>query len=364
MRTYRSPILSPALDRVPPSATRHAARVAWLCLSLVACVDEVVVEDKYAGVTGAVALADGGVAHGAAPKSPATSTGSTVSGTPKGSTTTSSAEAASTIAPAPGTTSSTAPAVASTGAPALGCDLTGRWLITDRSVVSGLGIRQASLTWWYYEIAQNGDAFEVKRGFFCGGKVTPIDPLGEEGDFSQTWNQFVKDVRPTGRKGTSKASAKGCSVSFERYWELYGLSPYYAQNPTAELPTTAQKATDTTPGWLDSDRDGKPGFATKMSGLVSGTVHVVQRKGSEWAGDIAANASKFQLHSPWTSKSVPLAIDGSDLLASESTRDPEEAGHYGAFAKLADGQAASTDDLTVCAEVRKLALTLTPDANR
>jgi hypothetical protein len=354
-------------------------RVAWLSLALSACVDEVVVEDKYSGVVGAVALPDGGVAHASPKAAPvasgnanessavvastgiAATSGAATSNPPK----TSPSAAPSTIAgTTPATTTSTAPAAGATGAGASACDLTGRWLITDRSVVSGLGIRQASLTWWYYEIAQNGDAFEVTRGFFCGGKVTPIDPLSEEGDFSQAWNQFAKDVRPTGRKGTSKASAKGCSISFERFWELYGLSPYYGQNPTAELPTTAQKATDTTPGWVDSDRDGKPGFATKMSGLVSGTVHVVQRKGSEWAGDIPAVASTFKLHSTWVSKSAPLAIDGSDLLASESTRDPDEAGHYGAFAKLADGQAASTDDLAVCAEIRKLALTLTPDANR
>ncbi|MFM2417641.1 MAG: hypothetical protein RL385_2364 [Pseudomonadota bacterium] len=64
------------LARVLPPATRPAVRVAWLCLALSACVDEVVVEDKYSGVVGAVALPDGGVAH-ASPKASSASSGST-----------------------------------------------------------------------------------------------------------------------------------------------------------------------------------------------------------------------------------------------------------------------------------------------
>ena len=79
-------------------------------------------------------------------------------------------------APAPSTSTSTSSGSGSGG----GCDLSGRWMMTVHKVTDGLGNLQTSHNYFYYELAQTGDALTVKKSMLCG-----TDTIGG-GDFAIT----------------------------------------------------------------------------------------------------------------------------------------------------------------------------------
>ncbi len=71
--------------------------------------------------------------------------------------------------------------------PSEGCDLSGEWLVTERNVASGLGVKQAGVTWFYYEIEQSGNQLQVKRGLVCGSQVKPVDAVSAAVNYSAAW---------------------------------------------------------------------------------------------------------------------------------------------------------------------------------
>lgn len=246
----------------------------------------------------------------------------------------------------------------------VGCDLTGRWLATDREVSEGLGSEEADHMWFYLELSQAGSQVTVTRGLDCGEEVRSISAVGANVDYPKAWPSLLTKDPQTGRKGTSTATSSGCSVSFEKRYIVIGATVPFYDDPSQTLPTASQQATASSPGWEDWDQDGNPGVTFNVTGLAVGQLYMSSRKYNAWSGTIATGANTFKLADTWDGEQSLLGYSGPSLLsaASSNSRDSDDSLHFVDFARL-DASQATGDDPTTCAAVRTLAPTLTPDAS-
>jgi hypothetical protein len=262
---------------------------------------------------------------------------------------------------APMITTDAGPAVfeAGTAGP---CNLSGHWLISLRTVAQGLGVQQAGLWWHYYEIEQSGSELNVKRGLVCGSEVYPVDLLAAAVEFRASFDKIAQNNSHMGRRGTVTASGASCAVSFTRAYSIVGATtPHYA-DPNTQLPTLEQRATGNTPGWEDWDGDGQPASSLNVSGIVAGTRYTVLRVWSDWKGTVAAGASTFKLSVPDWGQDEAILGATNDLLKMTGVPVADARLHFAQFAKLTPEQVQG-DTLTVCANIRRLAPMLTPEAN-
>jgi hypothetical protein len=331
-----------------------AARLA-LALGLVtpACVTDSVPPDIYSEDSEPPRLPAGPVASSIAENEP---------GSPAPGTSTAAAEPtapASGLVPAPLTPGPSASAASSGGA----CDLSGRWLITQRTIASGLGVKQRAAWWFYYEMDQTGGDLLVTRGLVCGSQVFPVDALSAAVELDASFPALIENNSHAGRRGTVARNGDGCDVSFERAVIVLGATtPFYADEANP-LPALEQPATETRPGWEDWDEDGNPAVSLHVSGLVEGSRYTALRAYSVWDGAIPAGATTFQLAvSDWGQEEAVLGVTA-EVLKQTGVPDADRAGHFTQLARLTPGQSAG-DDAAVCATVRQLAPTLTPDASR
>lgn len=243
------------------------------------------------------------------------------------------------------------------------CNLGGHWLISLRTVAQGLGVQQAGLWWHYYEIEQTGSDLSVKRGLVCGSEVYPVDLLAAAVEFRASFDNIAQKNSHTGRRGTVTANGASCAVSFERAYSIVGATtPHYA-DPNTPLPTFEQRATGSTPGWEDWDGDGQPASSLNVSGIVAGTRYTVLRVWSDWKGTVGADASNFKLSVPDWGQDEAILGATNDLLKMTGVPVANTKLHFAQFAKLTPEQVQG-DAVTVCANIRKLAPMLTPDAHQ
>ena len=248
-------------------------------------------------------------------------------------------------------------------APAGPCDLTGRWLATRREVATAIGSVEASHTWLYYELTQNGSSVTVTKGLDCGENVRSLSAVGANVDYPKAWPAMMTKESDTGLKGSSARTTNGCHVAFEKHYNVAGATVSFYSDPMQTLPTASQQASGSTPGWEDWDGDGQPGYTLNVTGLVTGQIYIVTRSWSEWTGDVAGNASTFNLAVDWNSEQDVLGINGPSLLsmAASGVKDSDPSLHFVTFARLMPSQATGTD-ADICTAVRQLAPTLTPSA--
>jgi hypothetical protein len=325
-----------------------------------ACVDDAPPADSYAGCVGAVLRPDGGldcsppVALSEKPDAAADDFPSVVQPAP--------GLDGGAGATAPGTDAGTQAPSSPAAAPGA-CDISGKWVSTEHTVMSGLGVRQAPVTWRYYELAQSGDQVTVQRGLYCGGRTTPIDALGIAATYNEAaWPYFIKYARHDGRRAVAKPAGAKCAVSFEKHVAVTGMSADYADG--RPLPTASEQGGPGKAGWLDWDDDGFPGYANHLNGIASGTIHVCSRNVTTYSGTVASVAKSFKLYDDWKMEIKVLAIEGSELLGSQGVRDSDDASQYIVFTRVTDDQVAAPDENALCAKVRALAPQLQPDANR
>jgi hypothetical protein len=252
---------------------------------------------------------------------------------------------------------------------ATACDLTGRWLATDRQVATAIGDQEASHTFYYLEITQSGSQATVTRGLDCGGNVRPISAVGANSDYPKTWPAILTHDPQTGRKATSVATSSGCSISFEKRYLVMGATVSYYEDPSHALPTTSEQASGSTPGWEDWDQDGNPGYTVGVTGFATGQVYLASRAYSAWSGTVppsalAAQAGPIKLADKWNNEQALLGYSGSSLLTSATMAVPDNNAslHFVQLARL-DASQATGDDASTCSAVRSLAGTLTPDAS-
>jgi hypothetical protein len=242
------------------------------------------------------------------------------------------------------------------------CDLTGSWLITQHGVFQALGVKQTAQSWFFYELQQSGGTLKVTKGLACGGRVVPLDALGAAVAWEPAWPATISKNSHTGRLGKVSASGTSCTVSFDIAYTILGASVAYYSDPSHDLPKLAQKAAGDEPGWEDWDDDGKPGVSFNTSGFATGVRYSVQRVYNDWTtGTYSPGAKLLKMVSvTQTDESVLGAT--SDLIKTLSAPDSNPASGFTQLARL-DASQAQGDDEALCATVRDLAPTLTPEAN-
>ena len=180
------------------------------------------------------------------------------------------------------------------------CDLTGYWAVRETAYTRDtvVGALQTSSTWQLYRLQQTGDAFEVVEQLACGIRVTGSVTVDET---AGTLRALVYRNRMDGaskrgpRKGASRAVAGGCAVSFDRWYQVHGVSedaflpPDFSKAPAlsellplpaVEDPTKAKVFPTEAEDW---DGDGIPGVAYRLTGFANGVRNAVQRDFREFA---------------------------------------------------------------------------------
>lgn len=240
-----------------------------------------------------------------------------------------------------------------------GCDLSGRWMASERLMSTALGAQQILRSWWYLELAQEGEALRVARSVSCGQRTTGLPPFTV--DDQPAWPAYARHATYEGRMGTVTERGDACEVSFEQAVVVRGASVEAYRDLRVPLPTADTQATDSTPGWEDWDEDDKPGVTVRMSGTITGLLYLSSRYWTQLSGSASRAATHLKLPTDWMMERSTLGIDGSPLLASSYQRDPDDAQHFTELARLAPEQAEGDVD-ALCERIRELATTLTPDA--
>jgi hypothetical protein len=244
------------------------------------------------------------------------------------------------------------------------CDLTGRWIVTLRTMTDALGTSQAAHEWYYYELTQSGTQVTVSKGLVCGKNARALSAASGNADFPKAWPAMMTNIHVTGLTGSSAPISGGCAVSFPTHYEVVGGTESYYADPSHDLPTASQQASGSTPGWEDWDQDGEPGYSLIISGLATGEIYMVDRTRYALSGNIAASASSFNLAVDWNDEQDVLGVNGPPILqeTSAAVKDGDPAQHFATFVRLTDSQATGSDT-AICSAIRTLAPMLAPKAN-
>jgi hypothetical protein len=245
------------------------------------------------------------------------------------------------------------------------CNLTGRWLVSQRVLAVAIGQQQAAHTWLYYEIRQQGADVVVDKGLHCGFDVVKKTALAATVDSSAAWPALLTRNTSTGRRGRFAREGTGCRLQLDREYVVRGASLPHFADPAKPLPGRADRAEAGRPGWEDWDGDGQPGISLKVSSsLASGTLYTCQRDWTVYDGVVTAG-DKLKVSIKYGGEQVPLGRSAGSAQAIESSSSPSSnaAAHFAYFHRLADGQATGTD-AAICEAVRGLRKTLVPEADQ
>ncbi|MET0283762.1 MAG: hypothetical protein ABW352_04810 [Polyangiales bacterium] len=243
------------------------------------------------------------------------------------------------------------------------CNLAGRYAITERFGMDGLGAKQIVQNWYYVDLKQNGNDLEFTNSFGCGAQVNGAFPFEVKMDDTAAWPAYAANPAYLGRKGTVEMTADGCSVKFDKDAIVRGGTVEYYRDLTKPLPKLAEQAAPDKPGWEDWDNDGKPGVTLKISGIAQGSLHAVMRNWTEYSGTVQEGATTLTMSLNWGQSRSTLSYEGSQLLTADAARDPDESKHVVEFGKLTNEQT-SGDNEAICKNVRDLAPTITPNASK
>ena len=241
------------------------------------------------------------------------------------------------------------------------CDLSGRWLQTVHKTTDGLGNLQYAHNFFYYEIKQQGEAFTVSKSLLCGMSVVGGGAFAVTVDFSGPAAALRQRVSHNGRTGKSVPAANGCTVTFDKQYQVFGATLPHYLDPSTTLPSVEEPGSDGKPGWEDWDGDGNPGITGVCSGTVTGKIFVAPREWTTLSGAVPNVSAVFKLSMSWEQEPNVMSFDGSPFLGSSAVRAADNNLHFVQFARLADDQATG-DDAALCKSLVELAPTLTPEA--
>lgn len=240
------------------------------------------------------------------------------------------------------------------------CNIAGKWLVTERFGMEGLGAKQAAFQWYYAEITQKGNQLTYAKSLSCGANVVGIG-IAVTMDDSKAWPAYTRNPAFVGRKGTVEEVADGCKVHIDKDVTVRGATVEYYRDLNKPLPKLADRATADKPGWEDWDEDGEPAVTLNITSLSSGRIRAVMRNWSEYSGVVPDGADLLTMRLDWGQSRATLKADNPFLLL-DATRDPDQSRSAVELGRMSDAQTAG-DDLAICASVRALAKTLTPNAS-
>jgi hypothetical protein len=184
----------------------------------------------------------------------------------------------------------------------------------DNPLVPGA---QKNSTWYFFEVTQQGDAFTIARGMWCGETTTGDATI----NFSTgTTNAIREHMEVGGRRGIYRVSGAACALELERTYTVTGVRSAATYLPgavlppgrieslpeLASLPPLPTKLSD--PAAEDWDGDGKAGvqYIITDSPLGSGIRHAVQRAWNAAAGETPQAADDFRIPATYDFEEVAL----------------------------------------------------------
>jgi hypothetical protein len=183
------------------------------------------------------------------------------------------------------------------------CDMTGYWAVSEADYTCDdiFHQPQVSSNWRLYHFVQTGNAFQVDQALDCGIHVTgsaTVDytPGSQAAVLYLTAMDGSDGVHPA-RQGTSQATAGGCAVTLDRWYDVRGAEESYlpadfstspalsalAPLPNVSDPVDGDDGVGAVPGATDPDGDGFGGLAFQINGIVSGVRDSAQRDWKEYA---------------------------------------------------------------------------------
>lgn len=192
------------------------------------------------------------------------------------------------------------------------CAMTGFWAARESTYLREtiLGGLQISSNWFFLRLEQEGDGFRVTSGLDCGILVTGSATVRYSPDglraILHANRQEGTPPRPA-RRGIAKPVPSGCEVSFDRFYNVRGISEDFlpadfttkpALDTLRPLPTVRDPVgTERPEGATDPDADGNPGLAFQIAGIAAGVRNAIQRDYKEFAtppgASVPANAVAF-----------------------------------------------------------------------
>lgn len=192
------------------------------------------------------------------------------------------------------------------------CEMNGYWAARESTYLREtiLGGLQISSNWFFLRFEQEGERFRVVEGLDCGILVTGSATVRYSPDALRAVlhaNRQEGSPSQAARRGLARRVPSGCEVSFDRWYNVRGLSEDYlpadfTQKPALAslkpLPTVRDPlGTDRPEGAVDADADGSPGLAFQIAGIAAGVRNAVQRDYKEYAtppgASVPANAVSF-----------------------------------------------------------------------
>jgi hypothetical protein len=217
-----------------------------------------------------------------------------------------------------------------------GCSMDG-WYVarqTNYSRDTIVGQVQTSTNWYLYRFAQSGDAFEVREHLGCGlyvsGSVTVSLDRGSNRALLYSTHQGPEFAQGP-RRGESTRDGDGCRFSFERWYLVRGAEDRFlpddfrAEPALSTLPPLPEEddplhpSPDGPEGAIDSDGDGRPGFALRLTGNLPGLRSVIQRDWNAYVAfddrAILPDAVEFVARSDFDNQEEVLSVAECDPAA-------------------------------------------------
>jgi hypothetical protein len=182
------------------------------------------------------------------------------------------------------------------------CDMTGYWAVseTDYTCDDIFHQPQTSSDWRLYHLVQSGSDFHVDAELDCGVHVTGSATV-DYSPASLSAIMYLNAMDGSGshpaRQGTSQATAGGCAVTLDRWYDVRGATETYLPADFSTMPALASlpalpavgdpiNGNDTAgavAGTTDPDGDGFGGIAVQISGIVTGVRDSAQRDWKQYA---------------------------------------------------------------------------------
>ncbi|HMI89432.1 MAG TPA: hypothetical protein VK550_35400, partial [Polyangiaceae bacterium] len=224
------------------------------------------------------------------------------------------------------------------------CDLNGRWLLTQRNLLSLPALQcQATHTWYYYEVRHDGEGFTVTKGLHCGYESVKKSSQSANVVNMEMWPAMLANVSSAGRTGTFVKQADKCHLTLPVEYVIRGATVSHYRDPANPLPVMGSAAAGPggmPPGWEDWDNDSNPGFSLNInSPLAKGTLYLATRDTNAIDNVTPLSSAVFKVLMTFTTLQATLgtAPGSSPLITSGGTPWDGPDSHFTYFMKLQDG---------------------------
>lgn len=252
------------------------------------------------------------------------------------------------------------------------CDLTGTWAAKASvwALDDAFSSNQRSNNWFYFEIVDYGETFEIVRGFDCGIRVEGAASVTLTAESTAA---LMARNEQTGRLGTFVPNeAGGCDLTTDRwFWIRGGAESLLPRNfsPLLDLDLLQERAPLPTESDTDGAEDwggtGNLGIAYQVGGAVGGTRNVVQRDWNEYftSDEYPIETwplDDFTVDFDYDSDEELLSVTNADcppglcgILETGSSPNPN-GDHHIRFVRVDPDEIAGESDLETCFNIQDL----------